>query len=60
VFPEYSYVVQVRIDRIECTRCSLPIAEFCIECSGGTYIRRLLSDVAKDLVRFIYIHRIHG
>jgi tRNA pseudouridine55 synthase len=40
---------KVRIDRIECTRCSLPIAEFCIECSGGTYIRRLLSDVAKDL-----------
>ncbi|GJQ13594.1 hypothetical protein GpartN1_g5385.t1 [Galdieria partita] len=39
---------KVRIHHIECCSCCMPIAEFCIECSGGTYIRRLLSDIAKD------------
>ncbi|EME29283.1 tRNA pseudouridine synthase B isoform 2 [Galdieria sulphuraria] len=39
---------KVRIDHIECTYCCMPIAEFSIECSGGTYIRRLLSDIVQQ------------
>eukprot|EP00871_Galdieria_phlegrea_P000852 jgi/Galph1/1768/GphlegSOOS_G457.1 len=40
---------EVDIYQLQCLSWDFPVAEFVIKCSAGTYIRRLLSDIAISL-----------
>ena len=50
---------QVRIQRFEMTKCTLPEIEFIVDCSKGTYVRSLAHDLGKELRCGGYLSALH-